>query len=143
VVSKAGYVLWDIVTGFLIASLAMWVVLVVGLMIARPRQIVMRDAFRLLPDVVRLLRRLGSDPTVARDIRIRVWCVLAYLAIPIDLIPDFVPVIGFADDVIITLVVLRSVAHRAGRVTIERHWPGTVDGLEVVYRLGGIRSCTR
>jgi uncharacterized membrane protein YkvA (DUF1232 family) len=132
-------VVWEIIAGIVIALVAIWL-LVVGLMMARPRHLVIRDVVRLLPDVVRLLRGLASDPTVARDVRIRVWCLLAYLASPIDLIPDFFPVIGFADDVVITLAVLRSVAHRAGRETIERHWAGTVDGLEVVCRMVGIGS---
>ncbi len=56
----------------------------------------LRDAARLVPDVVRLLRRLAADRTIARSARIRLWLLLAYLISPIDLIPDFIPVLGYA-----------------------------------------------
>jgi uncharacterized membrane protein YkvA (DUF1232 family) len=55
--------------------------------------------------------------------------LLAYLAIPIDLVPDFVPVLGYADDAIIVSLMLRSVVRRAGAPVLRRHWPGTDDGL--------------
>jgi len=57
---------------------------------------------------------------------------------PIDLVPDFVPVIGYADDAIAVGLVLRSVVRRAGPGPVSRHWPGTPDGLAAVYRLAGV-----
>lgn len=98
----------------------------------------LRDALRLIPDVVRLLRRMAADPTLPRGVHIRLGALLAYLVFPIDLIPDFIPVIGYADDVIIVIVVLRSVARRAGVQTIDRHWPGTAEGLYAVKQLAGL-----
>ena len=65
----------------------------------------------------------------------RLWLLLAYLAFPIDLVPDFIPVIGYADDVVIVAAVLRSVVRRAGPQAVRRHWPGTHDGLEALWRL--------
>ncbi len=70
----------------------------IGLVIARPRGGLLREALRLLPDVLRLVRRLATDPTLPRGVRIRLGLLLAYLACPIDLIPDFIPVLGYADD---------------------------------------------
>jgi uncharacterized membrane protein YkvA (DUF1232 family) len=64
--------------------------------------------------------------------------LLAYLAVPIDLVPDFLPVVGYADDAIIVAFVLRSVARRAGIEAIERHWPGTRDGFAALCRLTGL-----
>jgi uncharacterized membrane protein YkvA (DUF1232 family) len=64
----------------------------------------------------------------------RVWFLLAYLAMPIDLIPDFIPVLGYADDAIIAAIALRSVLRRAGRDKVSEHWPGTADGLEALLR---------
>jgi uncharacterized membrane protein YkvA (DUF1232 family) len=61
-----------------------------------------------------------------------------YLAIPIDIIPDFIPVIGYADDAIIVSAVLRSVVRRAGAEAIRRHWPGTDDGLLALQRIAGL-----
>jgi uncharacterized membrane protein YkvA (DUF1232 family) len=80
----------------------------VGLIVVRPR----RGLLRLLPDELRLIR-LAADKTLPRGIRIRLALLLAYLAIPVDLIPDFVPVLGYADDAIIVTAVLRSVVRRA------------------------------
>lgn len=64
--------------------------------------------------------------------------LLIYLILPIDLIPDFIPVIGYADDAIIVALALRSVTRRAGSAALETHWPGAPEGLQVVQRLVGI-----
>jgi hypothetical protein len=68
-----------------------WVALVVALFVVRPREGLLKEALRLLPDVVRLLRRLAADTTLPRGVRVRLGLLLAYLALPIDLIPDFIP----------------------------------------------------
>jgi uncharacterized membrane protein YkvA (DUF1232 family) len=94
---------------------------------------------RLLPDTLRLFRGLLTDPTVPTAAKARVWFLLAYLAMPIDLIPDFIPVVGYADDGIIAAIVLRSVLHRAGRDKITEHWRGTPDGLAAVLRAATAR----
>ena len=91
-----------------------------------------RDAVRLLPDVVRLVRRLAADRSLSNSVRVRMWLLLGYLAMPIDVVPDFIPVIGFADDAIIVAAGLRSVIRRAGPAAIEQHWPGTPEGLQAV-----------
>ena len=103
-----------------------------------PGTVSMRDALRLLPDLIRLLRRLAADPNVPRGVRVRVFLLLAYLLSPIDLIPDFVPVLGYADDVIIVAIALRSVTRRAGQDAVERHWPGTPQGLQVIRQFARI-----
>jgi uncharacterized membrane protein YkvA (DUF1232 family) len=80
-------------------------------------------------------------PDVPRAVRVRLWLLLGYLAIPIELVPDFVPVLGYADDAIIVALVLRSVVRRAGAPVINRHWPGTNDGLAAIAHLTGLRLC--
>src|SRR6185436_20827469 len=97
------------------------------------------EALRLLPDLLRLLRRLAADANVPRAARVRLMLLLGYLAIPLDLVPDFVPVLGYADDAIIVSLVLRSVVRRAGAPLIRRRWPGTEDGLAALARLTGLR----
>jgi uncharacterized membrane protein YkvA (DUF1232 family) len=97
----------------------------------------LRESLRLLPDVVRLLRRLTRDPQVPRGVRIRLGLLIVYLMMPIDLIPDFIPVIGYADDALIVAIALRSVIRHAGVEAIDRHWPGSADGLAVIHRLAG------
>ena len=96
------------------------------------------EGMRLLPDVIRLLRRLAADRSVPRGVRIRLGLLLGYLLMPIDLVPDFLPVIGYADDAIIVAIGLRSVVRAAGTEVIAAHWPGTDTGLTVLHRLAGL-----
>jgi uncharacterized membrane protein YkvA (DUF1232 family) len=120
-----------------------WVVLLVALVIARPRGGLLREALRLLPDLLRLLRDLASDPGQPRAVRVRLALLLGYLALPFDLVPDFLPVIGYADDVIVVVWVLRSVVRRVGVEEVRRHWRGTEAGFEALTqlcRLGPVRS---
>jgi uncharacterized membrane protein YkvA (DUF1232 family) len=68
-------------------------------------------------------------------LRVRLWLLFVYLAIPIDIVPDFIPVLGYADDAIIVMAVLRSVVRRAGIESVQRLWPGTPDGLSSLSTL--------
>jgi uncharacterized membrane protein YkvA (DUF1232 family) len=134
--------LWPALAGMAAGLILVWVILVVGLyVIARKEddQTSLRDLLRLVPDVVQLMRRLAADPTLPRGVRWRLGLLLAYLMSPIDLIPDFIPVIGYADDAAIVAVALRSVVRAAGAEAIERHWPGTQQGLSVIRRVGGMQ----
>lgn len=88
--------------------------------------------------MLRLLRRLAADPAVPRGVRVRLVLLLGYLLSPIDLVPDFLPVIGYADDVLVVALVLRSVTRRAGADALQRHWPGSPEGLRVVEQLAGL-----
>jgi uncharacterized membrane protein YkvA (DUF1232 family) len=109
--------------------------LLAALLVARPKGNLLGEALRLLPDLLRLLCRLAADSDLPRGARVRLSLLLGYLAIPFDLVPDFVPVLGYADDAIIVSLVLRSVVRRAGAPLVRRHWPGTDDGLAAVARL--------
>ena len=129
---------WDLALGIAAALLLAWLALVLALLIARPRGNLLREVLRVLPDVLRLLHRLAADKSLPRGVRIRLALLLAYLAIPIDVIPDFIPVLGYADDAIIVTVTLRSVVRRAGIDAVRTHWPGTDDGFAAVGRLTGI-----
>ena len=129
---------WDILIAIGAGVLLAWAALIAALVIVRPRGGLLREALRLLPDVLRLLPRLAADRTLPRGVRVRLALLLAYLASPIDLVPDFIPVIGFADDVIIVAAVLRSVARHAGVQAVEQDWPGTPDGFAALCRLTGL-----
>jgi uncharacterized membrane protein YkvA (DUF1232 family) len=94
-----------------------------------------REIARLVPDVVRLIRRLAADPEVPRGTRWWLVGLLGYLLLPIDLVPDFLPVIGFADDAIVVAIVLRFAIRHAGMAAVERHWPGSPAGLRTVLAL--------
>jgi uncharacterized membrane protein YkvA (DUF1232 family) len=114
-------------------------VVLAALLVARPKANLLGETLRLLPDLLRLLRRLAADRSVGRAARVRLWLLLGYLAIPFDLVPDFVPVLGYADDAIIVSLVLRSVVRRAGAPVIRHHWPGTGHGLAALGRLTGMQ----
>jgi uncharacterized membrane protein YkvA (DUF1232 family) len=127
--------MWTVLIGLALT----YVGLLAALLAARPKGNLVGEAVRLLPDLLRLQRRLAVDSTVPRAARVRLWLLLAYLAIPFDVVPDFIPVLGYADDAIIASLVLRSVVRRAGTPVVRRHWPGTDDGLAALARLTGLR----
>jgi uncharacterized membrane protein YkvA (DUF1232 family) len=112
-----------------------WAVLVAALWRTKPGEYDVKEALRLLPDLVRLIKRLATDPDTPRGVRIRLVLLLGYLALPIDLIPDFIPVLGYADDAIIVALVLRSATRSAGPDALAKHWPGTPQGLIALKRL--------
>lgn len=119
-----------------IAGLAMlWLLLLACMAVLRPDGSTLRDSVRILPDTVRLVSRLSREQALSRTIRLRLLLLVAYLAMPIDLVPDFVPVIGYADDAIITGLVLRGVIRRAGPEVVRQHWPGSEAGLITLARL--------
>uniref|UniRef100_UPI003F49304E YkvA family protein n=1 Tax=Nonomuraea bangladeshensis TaxID=404385 RepID=UPI003F49304E len=133
---------WDLLIGVAAALLVAWVALIGVLAVVRPRGGLLREAMRLLPDVLRLVRRLAADPELPRGVRVRLALLLAYLAFPIDLVPDFIPVLGYADDAVIVIAVLRSVVRRAGVQAVRRHWPGSDDGFAALARLTGLDKPT-
>jgi uncharacterized membrane protein YkvA (DUF1232 family) len=118
------------------AALAlMWLALIAYVWIARPDAASTRDGIRMIPDIVRLVRRIAADRSLPRGVRARLWVLLGYLALPIDLVPDVIPGLGYVDDVVIVAAVLRSVVRRAGSDAVRRHWPGTDAGLSTLWRL--------
>jgi len=128
----------DLLIGLAAGLLLAWMTLFVVLAIVRPRGGLLREALRLLPDLLRLLPRLARDRSLPRNARLALALLLAYLASPLDLVPDFIPVLGFADDAVIVAVVLRWVVRRAGVQVVRRHWLGTADGFAVLCRLAGL-----
>lgn len=133
----------DLLIGVAAGLLFVWLALVVVLLVTRPRGGLLREALRVLPDALRLVHRLAMDETLPRGVRIRLGLLLAYLAFPIDLIPDFIPVLGYADDAIVVIAVLRGVVRRAGPDVVRAHWPGTEDGFAAVARLTGLDQPAR
>ena len=134
---------WQVLLAVAGGILVLWVALVAVLWWAsrtQPDRAKLRDALRLVPDVVRLLRRLVADRTVPRSVRVALVLLLAYLLSPIDLVPDFIPVLGYADDAIIVAIVLRFVTRRAGAEALDRHWLGTPEGLRALRALARLRD---
>ena len=134
---------WAVVVVSVVAGLLLvWLLLLAVLWIQARRagrDVDWRQIVRLVADVVVLLRRLVADPAVPRATRWWLGGLLVYLLLPIDLVPDFIPVLGYADDAIIVAVALRYAIRTAGRPAIERHWPGTPEGLASLLALVGAR----
>ncbi|MDY0909396.1 YkvA family protein [Microbacterium sp. CFBP9034] len=131
-----------VVLGVLGGLLLLWIALAVALWVQQARSgrtMDWRAILRLGPDVVRLLKRLAGDPSISRSTRWWLLGLLGYLLLPIDLIPDFIPVIGFADDAIVVAIALRFAIRHAGADAVARHWPGTPAGLESLLALTGAR----
>ena len=100
-----------------------------------------RSAARALagfvPDCVVLFRRLLGDSRVPRARKAWLWLVAAYLALPLDLVPDFIPVAGQLDDAIVVALALRVVLGGAGDALVREHWPGPDSSLELILRFAG------
>jgi uncharacterized membrane protein YkvA (DUF1232 family) len=112
---------------WLLLSLAVLVVVYVGLIVAMvvgARQWDVRMIARLVPYCAILFKRLLADSRVPR--RWKLWSAFAlvYLAIPFDLVPDFIPVLGQLDDAILVALVLRGLLRSAGPLLLREHWPG-------------------
>ncbi len=129
---------WQLALAVVAGVVLLWVALVVVLWLSAPDEVGLKAGLRMLPDLIRMLRRLAADPDVPRGVRIRLVLLLAYLALPIDLVPDFVPVLGYADDAVVVVLALRSVVRRAGPDALARHWPGQPAGLRAVHSLAGL-----
>jgi uncharacterized membrane protein YkvA (DUF1232 family) len=125
----------DALLGIGSALAAVWLVLLFLVVRAKRRGQSVTEVVRLVPDLARLLGRVSRDRTIPLRVRVRIFIAIAYNAQPLNLIPDFVPVIGLVDNVAIILWAVRSTVRHAGPEAITRHWPGTTDGLATLFRL--------
>ena len=124
-------VLIEIAVGLILV----WILLVALLWILRPRDARLADLIRIVPDVLRLARSLIGDRSVPLGVRAALFGMVAWVVNPIDLIPEFIPVLGPLDDVVVAVLVLRYVRRRLGDDQLSRRWPGSPQGYLL---LGGI-----
>jgi len=96
-----------------------------------------RELLAVVPDVLRLLRSLVRDGSVPADVRLVVIALVAWILSPIDLIPEFIPVLGPLDDVVVAVVAMRYVRRRVGLADLEARWQGTPDGFVLLTRVVG------
>lgn len=125
------------------ALLALYALAIVGQLLAG-RGSDARALAGFIPHCVVLLRRLLVDPRVPRHRRLILAALVVYLLMPIDLIPDFLPVIGQLDDVIVAALALRYALRSGGPELLREHWPGPDQSLELVIRaaFGGAAAAT-
>jgi uncharacterized membrane protein YkvA (DUF1232 family) len=125
--------------GLLLVALGLYVVAVASLIAAGRRE----DARALagfIPDCLVLVSRLARDRRISRPRRGVLFLVMGYLALPIDLVPDFLPGIGQLDDAVVIGLALRMVARGGGTETVREAWPGPEASLTVVLRAAGLET---
>ena len=130
---------WGIALGIGVSLLAVWVLLLVLLWLFRPRDLALGELVRVVPDVLRLVRGLLADRAVPVGVKAALVGLLAWLVNPIDLIPEFIPLLGPLDDVVVAVLVLRYVWRRLGDEELRRRWPGTPEGYVLLRRALGTR----
>jgi uncharacterized membrane protein YkvA (DUF1232 family) len=126
---------WLLVTAAVL--LAVYAAFVVVLIVAGRRQTA-RDLARFIPDCIVLVRRLLGDSRVPRRSKLLLGGVVGYLAMPFDLVPDFIPVAGQLDDAVVVVLGLRAILRSSGPELLHEHWPGPDSSLDVVLRLVGM-----
>ena len=117
-----------------IVCVAMYLAFVVALLVAG-RRTDARALAGFIPDCIVLLRRLLADDQVPRRRKVVLFALVAYLLLPLDLVPDFIPVAGQLDDAIIAALALRYVLRGAGPELLREHWPGPDVSLNAVIGL--------
>ena len=128
---------WRNLAVILAGVLAVWLVLIGLLWMLRPRDVGFGELLRVIPDVVRLVRRLIGDRTVPLSARVALVGLLVWMISPIDLIPEFIPILGPLDDVVVAVLVLRYVRRKVGLEGLRSRWPGTPDGFALLSRIIG------
>lgn len=88
-----------------------------------------------VPDCVTLFRRLLGDARIPRRRKALVVALLGYLALPFDVVPDFIPVAGQLDDAVVVALALRAILRGGTPELLEEHWPGPQSSLSILVRL--------
>jgi uncharacterized membrane protein YkvA (DUF1232 family) len=82
-----------------------------------------------IPNYLRLLVGLFTDPRVSRLDKLLVTGAIAYIVMPIDIVPDFIPFLGQVDDIYLLVLALQRLISNAGLVVVAEHWPGEMADL--------------
>ena len=133
--AKIAFMNWGLIWAIVASLVAAWLLFLAVLWVFRPHDVQLAQLVRIVPDVLRLVRQLVGDRSVPLGVRAALIGLLAWLLNPIDLIPEFIPVLGPLDDVVVAVLVLRYVRRRIGDDELRRRWPGTPDGYAL---LGGV-----
>jgi len=126
-----------VLVAIVVGLVAAWALFILILWVVRPRHVGLGELVRLLPDVLRLVRDLLADGTTPLPVRLALAGLLVWLISPIDLIPEFIPVLGPIDDVVVAVLVLRYVGRRLGHEELRRRWRGTAEGFSLLTGIVG------
>jgi uncharacterized membrane protein YkvA (DUF1232 family) len=125
--------------GLLLICVGLYAIAVAAFLAAGRREDA-RAVAAFIPDCLILVGRLARDPRISPPRRAALWLVLAYLALPIDLIPDFIPIAGLTDDAVLLAVALRVLVRGADPAMIRAAWPGPEASLKLILRAAGMES---
>jgi uncharacterized membrane protein YkvA (DUF1232 family) len=120
-------------------ALLLYAILVLALVLAG-RKVQAKELAVLIPNLLLLFKDLAKDPTVPRGPKIWLGAATLWLLSPIDLLPEFLPVIGPLDDAVVAALVLRHLVRRAGSGVVRTHWRGDPATLELILRASGLRT---
>ena len=126
----------------LAVCVAIWAVALVGLMLAG-RRLAARRLVTAVPDLLALLKGLLRDPRVPRRSKFWVGFAFVWVLSPIDLIPEFLPVIGPLDDIVVVVLVLRHLLKTTPPGVLAEHWRGDPEVLARTLRLAGTTRTPR
>jgi uncharacterized membrane protein YkvA (DUF1232 family) len=116
------------------ATLVIYAAAIVALVLASRRGDA-RALATFIPDCLVLFRSLLRDPRVPRRRKLLLAVLVAYLAMPIDVVPDFIPIAGQLDDALVVALVLRSLLRSGGPELLREHWRGPDRSLDVLLSL--------
>jgi len=126
-----------LIVGIIGGLIALWAILLVLFWARRPKGVPARELLAVVPDVVRLVRSIIGDRTAPIEVRVALVGLLAWIVSPIDLIPEFIPVLGPLDDVVVAVVAMRYARRRLGVENLRQRWVGTDDGFALLLRVIG------
>jgi len=128
---------WGPLIGIVVALVAFWIAMLVIFWLLQPKGAPIGEIIRVIPDVLRLLRSLIADPAAPTDVRVVLVGLMAWIISPVDLIPEFIPVLGPLDDAVVAVVAMRYVRRRVGIADLSSRWTGTPEGFALLTRLIG------
>jgi uncharacterized membrane protein YkvA (DUF1232 family) len=126
--------------GFLVApgiGVGVWLAAILALVVIGRRSAA-RELATVIPNLLVLFRQLLRDPSVHRGSKFWLWFAIVWLVSPIDLIPEFIPVIGPLDDAIVAALVLRHVLRRTDARVLTEHWHGDPATLAKILRIANV-----
>jgi uncharacterized membrane protein YkvA (DUF1232 family) len=127
----------ELIVAIAVGLVAVWALLLVLFWALRPKGVPVRELLGLIPDVLRLLRSVIRDRSAPPDVRLVLVGLVAWIVSPIDLIPEFIPVLGPIDDVVVAVVAMRYVRRRVGIEDLRRRWTGTAASFALLERVIG------
>lgn len=127
---------WLLAAGVMVAAYAAFLLILIRL----GKREDARALAGFIPDCIVLFKRLLSDPSTPRRNKLLLGATILYLAVPFDLVPDFIPIAGQLDDVIIVAFVLRSALQSSEDDLLQKHWPGPASTLRLIRRVTGLST---